>query len=335
MNRLYIAGLIGIIVVIALVSFSSAVSAEARLVVQPVFFLPTDNATYSREEMSRFSDLLFAHLNLASEHWRRILRTDTFEITRDGARVYFARRPGSYYTMPKAADAAHLMLKELFDEYGDNRNTSRFIYLVIYARPAGALQGEILGGARTMNGMPGTGGAFAHLELSSLLTDKPYPFQSTLVHELGHAFGLTHPSCYGYPLSENDSVMSYNPRHHSRGLPASPGPGELNPEEYYAIALNRLAFPSFVFNPAVHNPRNKPLDHAVESCFLGEMSPYIGVISQKRSVGYELYFNGQRVNGPDAKFYSWGQALANCQYNITSKPNIKVECRFDGRAFRP
>ena len=128
MNRLYIAGLIGIIVVFALVSFSNAVSAEARLVVQPVFFLPTDNATYSREEMSRFSDLLFAHLNLAREHWRRILRTDTFEITRDGARVYFARRPGSYYTMPKAADAAHLMLKELFDEYGDNRNTSRFIY---------------------------------------------------------------------------------------------------------------------------------------------------------------------------------------------------------------
>lgn len=186
-----------------------------------------------------------------------------------------------------------------------------------------------------MNGMPGTGGAFAHFELSSLLTDKPYPFQSTLVHELGHAFGLTLPNCYGYHLSENASVMSYNPKHHSSGLPASPGRGALNPEEYYAIALNRLAFPGFEFVPAVHNPGNKNMDKAVESCFLGEMSPYIGPITQKRSVGYELFFNGQRVNGPDAKFYSWSQALENCQYNITSKPSIKVDCSFDGSFFHP
>lgn len=335
MNRLFVAGLMGIFLVLALVFFPAVVSAEARLIVQPVFFLPSDNSSIPRDAIERYSDLLLAHLNLAREHWRRILRTDTFEISAEGTRVHYARRPGAYYTIPTGTDAAHIMLKELFDAYGDNRNTSRFIYLVIYARPAGPLQGAMLGGARTMNGMPGTGGGFAHLELSSLLSDYPYPFQSTLAHELGHAFGLTHPDCYGYSLSENDSVMSYNLRHRSKSLPYSPGLGGLNSEEYYAIALNRLAFPNFVFDQAVHNPGNRNLDNAVESCFLGEMGPYIGQISQKRRVGYELFFNGQRVNGPDAKFYTWGQALSNCRYNVTSKTNITVECSFDGKFFRP
>ena len=156
-----------------------------------------------------------------------------------------------------------------------------------------------------------------------------------LVHELGHAFGLTHPNCYGYNLSENDSVMSYNLRHHTQGLPASPGLGGLNPEEYYAIALNRPVFPNFVFDPAVHNPGNKALDNAVERCFLGEMSPYIGGISQKRSVGYELFFEGKQVNGSDAKFYTWVQAQENCRYNTASRPNTTVECRFDGKVFHP
>jgi hypothetical protein len=154
-----------------------------------------------------------------------------------------------------------------------------------------------------MNGMPRAGGGFVHLELSSLLTDRPSLVVP--VHaELGHVFGLAHPDGYGYGLTADDSVMSYNPTQHTQGLPAGPGLGGLIPEQYYEVASNRLAFPNVVFTPAVHSPGSKPLDAAAKRCFLGEMRPYIGTLTHRRSVGCELSFEGQRANGPDAKFYT-------------------------------
>ena len=99
MNRLCVAGLLGILLVLAWVLFPVVVSAEVRLTVQPVFFMPSDTDSYSKGDMDRHADLLFAHLNLAREHWKRILGTDTFEITREGARVYYARKPGSWFIL--------------------------------------------------------------------------------------------------------------------------------------------------------------------------------------------------------------------------------------------
>lgn len=46
------------------------------------------------------------------------------------------------------------------------------------------------------------------MEMSSLLHDKLYTFPSTLVHELGNTFGLTHVNCFGYDISTNGSMMS-------------------------------------------------------------------------------------------------------------------------------
>lgn len=50
--------------------------------------------------------------------------------------------------------------------------------------------------------------------------------------------------------------------------------------------------------------------------------------------GYELYFNGKRVSGPDARHYTRRQAQDNCDWNARTKPNIVVNCFFNGAKFR-
>lgn len=58
------------------------------------------------------------------------------------------------------------------------------------------------------------------------------------------------------------------------------------------------------------------------------MQPAVSV-----AAGYELYFNNQRVSGPDADHYTWQQAQDNCQFNMQTKPNIAIRCVYEGQAF--
>lgn len=92
-----------------------------------------------------------------------------------------------------------------------------------------------------------TGGGI--IVLSSYSLDRTPNFQSTLQHKLGHAFGLPHVDAYGYDMKSNDSIMSYNPRHHTRALSPSPTPGVLIPEDLRGLALNRQVFPKLRFDP--------------------------------------------------------------------------------------
>jgi len=78
--------------------------------------------------------------------------------------------------------------------------------------------------------------------------------QSTLQHELGHAFGLPHVDAYGYDMGTNDSIMSYNPAHHSRFFNPSPNPGCLIPEDMRGLDFNKWAFPNYRFDPEVDVP---------------------------------------------------------------------------------
>ena len=49
-------------------------------------------------------------------------------------------------------------------------------------------------------------------------------------------------------------------------------------------------------------------------------------------VGFELFWDGRKVNGPETEFFSFQQAQESCNANF--RPGIIVECRYHGRTFQ-
>jgi hypothetical protein len=204
------------------------------------------------------------HLLWSQTRYRELLRgQDTFDIAQNAPAVYKAEHPlGFYKGLPE--NSAPQVVKELLAYLKTDRTACKYILLTVMMNPHQDFPG---GGGRPINGGFDTGGGI--VVLSSFALDRFPNFQSTLQHELGHSFGLPHVDVYGYSITTSDSIMGYNPAHHTKDFTPSRTPGIFLPEDLRGLGMNKRAFPDFSFDPDSDIPKGYTLKPVVK---LGPMN---------------------------------------------------------------
>ncbi len=206
--------------------------------VVPVFFVPSDQVEPSDDTQA----LLVAHLELAQERYLTLLDDlTTFRLSREVV-IHRGMRPLAHYREVGGKGVTEY-LGELLNRFGYNRITVPYIFFVIVMNSEDDYP---VGSGRPINGGYNTGGGI--VAMSSKALEREVGFQSTVRHELGHAFGLPHVDVYGYDMGTNPSLMSYNLRHHTRGFEDGAEPGILIPEDLRGLALNDRALPNLEYD---------------------------------------------------------------------------------------
>lgn len=314
---------------------SVAAGESSRIRVFPLLFLTRDAALTDDQTEAAWEKLLRS-LTHTQAHFKKLLGTDTFEIEPNPVPIYRSPNPDSHFMTPEGTspDSAHLMLRELWAHFGETRENTRRVYLLIYTRHPreecgmGPPPRPCFAGGRSVDAYPVPGGGIVQLEYQSLMENRHYHFLSTLTHEVGHSFGLTHVECLGYDQIRNGSIMSYNPDLYYTHSQVGEYHGNLNPEEYFLLSLHRQAFPQFRYDPALHNPGGT-LRPNILYCVTNPMDATLGYPKDK---GYRLYFDGKLVSGEAAAIYSFHAAEENCRWNIANHPGTAVTCTYSGKS---
>ena len=220
--------------------------APKKVSVLPVVFVPRNGTAPTRAH----KQIVQKHIEWTKKRYRE-LTGSTFRLAQPAPKVIRGRLGLGEYKQLKTKALAHL-LSEILPATNCNRFNCPYVYAIVVMNdqndwPTG------LGGV--LNGGIGTGaGAFY---MSSFAFTKKPNAQSTLQHELGHAFGLPHVDAYGYELIGNGpSIMSYNKKHHTNGFRPSATPGVFIPEDLRALAVNDRAFDNLEFDPEKDVPLN-------------------------------------------------------------------------------
>jgi curved DNA-binding protein CbpA len=201
--------------------------------VKPVFFVPRGQIAPNPVEIRRLS----YHLAWCQERYGEMLNgRDTFTLQKGAALIHRSRT--SLDELKAAAESgAPRITGELLNATRFDRFNCPYIFVTVVMN---AVDDFPAGGGRPFNGGFNTGGGI--VVLSSFALGKLPNFQSTLEHEVGHAFGLPHVDVYGQNMQTSASIMSYNPAHHTREMQPSRTPGILGPEDLVGLTLNRRAF---------------------------------------------------------------------------------------------
>ena len=212
-----------------------------RVEVRPAFFVPREGVEPKGEQRRRLAE----HLDWGRKRYGEMLRDrDTFTLA-DGPALIQRSRTSLADLRAAPEMGAPLIAGELLTAVGVTRFNGPYVFVIVVMNPRDDFP---VGGGRPFNGGFNTGGGI--VVLSSFALDRVPNFQSTLEHELGHAFGLPHVDTYGHDMKTRASIMSYNPSHHTRGMRPSPTPGTLVPEDLRGFWLNHRAFPKLTFLPA-------------------------------------------------------------------------------------
>ena len=221
------------------------------LSVQPCFVVPRGERRPTEDQMQR----LMRHLRWARERYTELLgNRNNFMLIEKDALIYESPYNLTFYR--GLSSQANHIAGELLNFTGFNRFSCPLIFFTVVVNH----QEDFPGGCGSpFNGGFNTGGGI--VLVSSYALDKIPNFQSTVQHELGHAFGLPHVDAYGYDMKTSTSIMSYNLSHHTKGFNPSEMPGEFIPEDVRGLALNQRAFPTITFD----RKKNVPSEYNLHS----------------------------------------------------------------------
>jgi hypothetical protein len=225
-----------------------------QVVVKGVFFVPQNGPNPTEEDKRALN----RHIQWSRVRYRVMLNDrDTFEISRKPVEIYHSSHPLDYYR-EKPESGVPWQLDELFEHFGYDRNTCPYIYVIVVANEK---DGFPAGGGRNFNGGLNLGGGLVIISLHTLRNSPN--FQSTLRHELGHAFGLVHVNVYGYDMENNDSIMSYYKKHHTKFFEESVKPGILIPEDIRSLAINKRVFQKLTFDISKDIPQGYEINKKI------------------------------------------------------------------------
>ena len=226
-----------------------------RIQVQPVFFVPQGEAEPTKEEQLK----LKKHIKLTQLCYQKMLnRKDAFDVSEKNIPIHRSQHPLDYYKREDSKGISLLPVRELFEAYGYNRFTCPYVYVIVFMN---SKEDFPAGGGRPFNRGFNNGGGLVYL--SSYGLNYNQHFQSTLLHELGHSFGLVHVDAYGYDMKTNPSIMSYNLDNWWDGFKVKKRAGDLIPEDLRALNYNKRVFPDFHFDSAMDIPKGYKISRLV------------------------------------------------------------------------
>jgi len=225
------------------------------ITVMPVFFVPKGEKQPTKDQMSRF----MRHLQIAQKWYKEALgNRDTFTIAKDVPEVIQGKHPTSHYKAVRPfLERGCPYLGETLDHLKLNRYNCPYVFAFIVMNHR---EDYPTAWGIALNGEVNRGGGVAMM--SSFILDTLKFFQGVLMHELGHSFGLVHPSeGYGYSMTKiPNTIMASNCTFDGwSGFKPPSRPSNLIPEDIRLLSSNHRVFPKLVFDPA----QDVPLGYAM------------------------------------------------------------------------